>query len=175
MPEVTAEEMAKAKVGFAVRFINPHLVADVMLPDDLQVHNQAVIEFFLTVQEEAEVRLGKLIVFSSLSIWTDTRLLATIDKPTPMGAAKTNVNVKSFLKVEDGNPFYVLPVISEPLFPQFRGPRTPGVTRSERQRGALLSLLRKIARRLMMRIARCIGKISLDPSKLCLRLSSLPH
>jgi hypothetical protein len=50
-------------------------------------------------------------------------------------AAKPVINKKPFLKIEDGNPFYVLPVISAPLFPQFKGPRTPGVVRAGRQQG----------------------------------------
>ncbi|KAF9782851.1 hypothetical protein BJ322DRAFT_178294 [Thelephora terrestris] len=125
VPEVTTDEMGKAKAGFAVRLTNPDLVADVLSPQELHTHNQAVIEYFLTVQEAAEARL------------------AAMDGRGGTGPDKPNVNVKSFLKVEDGNPFYVLPVISEPLFPQFKGPSTPGVTRNKRQ----------------------LGKISLDPAK----------
>ena len=59
MPEITPDEMGKAKVGFAVRFINPALVADVMLPDILNNHNEAALEYFLTIQEKAEAKLGK--------------------------------------------------------------------------------------------------------------------
>jgi hypothetical protein len=59
MPVIAGSEMAKAKVGFAIRFINRDLVADVMLPDKLCDHNQAALEYFLTIQEAADERLGK--------------------------------------------------------------------------------------------------------------------
>ena len=59
MPDITTNEMAKAKVGFAIRFINPNLVADVMLPRQLYNHNQAALEYFLTVQEAADEKLSK--------------------------------------------------------------------------------------------------------------------
>jgi len=58
LPDITAEEMAKAKVGFAIRFINKRLVVDALLPDELKEHNQAALEFFLTVQQKADERLG---------------------------------------------------------------------------------------------------------------------
>jgi hypothetical protein len=45
------------------------------------------------------------------------------------------INIKPFLKIEEGNPFYVIPVVSEPLFPQFKGTRTRGVTRAKDQKG----------------------------------------
>ena len=55
------------------------------------------------------------------------------------------VNVKPFLKLEEGNPFYVLPVISGPLFPQFKGAKSPGVLRPKHQQGRLLSAHRSWA------------------------------
>ena len=58
MPDITPDEMAKAKVGFPIRLINPDLVVDVLLPKELNDHNQAVLEFFLTVQQKADERLG---------------------------------------------------------------------------------------------------------------------
>ena len=67
MLDITSDEMAKAKVGFAVRFINRDLVADVMLPDDLSDHNQASLEYFLTVQEAADARLGECTPRASLT------------------------------------------------------------------------------------------------------------
>ena len=59
MPEITTDEMAKAKVGFAIRFINRELVADELLPDKLRDHNQAALEYFLTIQEAADQRLSE--------------------------------------------------------------------------------------------------------------------
>ena len=73
--------------------------------------------------------------------------------------------MKPFLELEDGNPFYVLPVISDPLFPQFKGPRTPGVMRTKRQKGGCLALPASMAWHLIARLARCIGRISLNPSQ----------
>lgn len=54
--------------------------------------------------------------------------------PAPCGA-EDNTKIMPFIKLEEGNPFYVLPVISEPLFPQFKGPKSPGFTRAKCQRG----------------------------------------
>jgi hypothetical protein len=133
MPEITPEEMGKAKVGFAIRFINRALVADVMMPDALNDHNQAALEYFLTIQEQASAKLGKYCVRCHSLPRRNNVFAAAIDKPTSARNTKSIVNVRSFLKFEEGNPFYVLPVISEPLFPQFKGPRTPGVVRTERQ------------------------------------------
>ena len=50
------------------------------------------------------------------------------------------VNIRPFLKAEEGNLFYILPVVSKPLFPQFKGLRTPGVIRTRRQHGAFSRL-----------------------------------
>lgn len=50
--------MAKAKVGFAVRLFNRDLPEDESLPERLFEHNQALLEFFLSVQEEADQRMG---------------------------------------------------------------------------------------------------------------------
>ena len=58
MPEISSDEMTKAKVSFAVRFINRDFVVDTFLPDILSDHNQAVIEYFPTVREKANARLG---------------------------------------------------------------------------------------------------------------------
>ena len=57
MPDITPDEMAKAKVGFAIRFINRDLVVDTLLPNELNDHNQAAVEYFLTIQEKADERL----------------------------------------------------------------------------------------------------------------------
>jgi len=50
------------------------------------------------------------------------------------------VNQRSFVKYEDINPFYVVPVTSDPPFPQFKGPRNPGVVRIGRQQGMWLAV-----------------------------------
>jgi hypothetical protein len=54
----------------------------------------------------------------------------------------TTINIKPFLKNEEGNPFYLVPSKSDPLFPQFKGIKPLGVTRAKNQTGELcLSLL----------------------------------
>lgn len=91
---------------------------------------------------------------------------AVNEKPGSAGGIKPAVNVKSFLKVEEGNPFYVLPVISEPLFPQFKGPRSPGVIRVGHQQGACCcSIFAPMARCLISSLARSLGRLSLNPSQ----------
>ena len=46
--------MAKAKVGFAIRFVNKDLPEDAFLPEEFFEHNQATFEFFLSIQEAAD-------------------------------------------------------------------------------------------------------------------------
>ena len=50
--------MAKAKIGFAIRLFNRDLPEDASLPEGLFEHNQALLDFFLTIQEEADERMG---------------------------------------------------------------------------------------------------------------------
>ena len=57
LPDITPDEMSKAKVGFAIRFINRDLAVDHMLSDELDEHNQAALEFFLAIQEAADARM----------------------------------------------------------------------------------------------------------------------
>ena len=57
MPDVTAGEMAKAKVGFAIRFVNKDYPEDASLPAEFFEHNQAAFEFFLSIQEAADKRM----------------------------------------------------------------------------------------------------------------------
>ena len=163
MPEVTTDEMGKVKAGFAVCTVNPELVADTLLPDALHTHNQAALEYFLTIQEQADARLGKCLMLFSLhcslvDVYVD-------GMGHPAGSAKQQVKLLSFLKVEEGNPFYVLPVVSEPLFPQFKGPKTPGVVRTQRQRGTLVFFFAFIVRFLIVQVAWCIGRIPLNPGR----------
>ena len=70
MPGISSDEMAKAKVGFAVRFTNRDFVVDTLLPDILSAHNQAVIEYFLTVREKADARLGTCVTQHRLLLST---------------------------------------------------------------------------------------------------------
>jgi len=65
---VTAEEMAKAKVGFAIYLFNRDLPEDGSPPEELFEHSQALLEFFMNVQEEADECLcsGKPLSLSPL-------------------------------------------------------------------------------------------------------------
>ena len=132
--DVSATDMAKVKTGFCVRLINRELVVDTLLSDELSDHNQAVLEFLLSIQEDADKQLdaSKCIVRASLFCYWLKSLLANSNSP----AGQPSVNVRPFLKIEDGNPFYVLPVVSAPLFPQFKGVRPLGVTRAKQQKGS---------------------------------------
>jgi hypothetical protein len=85
-----------------------------------------------------------------------TRLYQSSDHHNRRCGAVRTVNLRSFLKAEEGNPFYVMNPISKRLYPNFRGLKTqPGVVHTERQRGGLLSFLRSIARRLIAFQMRC--------------------
>lgn len=63
--QVTTDEVdgGKAKVGFIFRFINRDLVVG-SLPDMLSDHNQATIEYFLTVRKGAVSYPTQSIVFN---------------------------------------------------------------------------------------------------------------
>lgn len=76
LPVVTAEEMAKAKIGFAIRLFNRDLPEDESLPDKLFEHNQALLEFFMTVQEEADERMdsGRSLLIFLLAVHHLTRV-----------------------------------------------------------------------------------------------------
>lgn len=50
-------------------------------------------------------------------------------------ANKPNVSVKPFIKQEKNLRFFIVPVLSLALFPQFRGARQPGVLRTKGQKG----------------------------------------
>ena len=140
MSDVTADDMAKVKAGFAIRTVNDELVADVMVPDELKHHAKATVEFFLSVQEASDQKLGEYHTHS-ISFVLHINAHPGISS-SPSGPF---LQIKPFLKVENRNPFYVIPVISEPLFPQFKGPSTPGFTRSKRQRGLSLIVLALMA------------------------------
>ncbi|KAF9779875.1 hypothetical protein BJ322DRAFT_1113194 [Thelephora terrestris] len=120
MPDIVASEMAKAKVGFAVRFANKDLPEDALLPDKFFEHNQAAFEFFLSIQEAA-----------------DQRMELTAANNEDDSTVKPVLSVKPFIKQEKNLRFYVVPILSSALFPQFRGARQPGVLRVRGQRGRL--------------------------------------
>jgi hypothetical protein len=63
LPVVTAE-MTKAKIGHSIRLFNRDLTGDESLAEELFEHNQTLLEFFLSVQGEADERLG-----SGKSLW----------------------------------------------------------------------------------------------------------
>ena len=63
LPDIVASEMAKAKVGFAIRFGNKDLPEDALLPEKFFEHNQAAFEFFLSIQEAADRRMELSLFF----------------------------------------------------------------------------------------------------------------
>jgi hypothetical protein len=119
LPVVTAEEMAKAKIGFAIRLFNRDLPEDGSLPEELFEHNQALLEFFLTVQEEADERM---------STGGSNGEGEEVIKPHV-------VSVRPFVKHPPNHPFFVIPVIGSVLFPQFKGLKSPGVLRPKGHKG----------------------------------------
>ena len=141
---VTAEEMVKAKIGFAIRLFNRDLPEDGSLPEELFEHNQALLEFFLSVQEEADEHMGsgKSPVFP-LAVHCDANL-CLIGGSNGEGeeAVKPHVvSVKPFVKLPPNHSFFVVPVIGTVLFPQFKGSKSPGVLRSKGRKGAFFVLL----------------------------------
>ena len=131
--QVTPAELAKLKVGFAVRLINRDLVVDTLHSDEFNDHNQAVLDFLLSVQEGADTKLE-----SSQCNIHGSRMRRQL-RPQPALSRSAGeqpvINIKSFLKTEDGSPFYVVPVSSSSLFPNFKGPKPLGVTRAKNQKG----------------------------------------
>ena len=102
----------------------------------------------------------------------DECLAASKGRRWPIGGvARPAVNQKPFLKLEEVNPLYVLPVTSSPLFPQLRGPRSPGVMRAGRQYGACMLIPRSLACLMVTNV----GRVSLNSSQCsgiqCLSLS----
>ncbi|KAF9782686.1 hypothetical protein BJ322DRAFT_166115 [Thelephora terrestris] len=120
MPEIVASEMAKAKVGFAIRFVHKDLPEDALLPEELFEHDQAAFEFFLSVQEAADRRME----LSAANNENNNNI-----KPV--------LSVKPFIKQEKNLRFYIIPILSSAIFPQFRGAKQPGVLRVKGQRGRL--------------------------------------
>ena len=49
--------MAKVKAGFAICLINKDLIVSTLLPEALNDHNQVALEFFMSVQEDAGMKL----------------------------------------------------------------------------------------------------------------------
>lgn len=108
-------------------------MVDSLHSDEFNDHNQAVLEFFLSVQESADKKLES----SQCPVrgpHIHCRLRPQLALSTPAGVQPT-INVKSLLKTEEGNPFFVAPVSSGSLFPQFKGPKPLGVTRAKNQKG----------------------------------------
>lgn len=80
---------------------------------------------------------------------------------------KPSVNVASFLKLKEHNPFCILPVVSEPIFPQFKGPRTPRVVCTRHQQDKFCLYLASAARHLIVWAAQCVRRIFLVSDNDC--------
>ena len=138
MPDIVASEMAKAKVGFAVRFGNKDLPEDALLPDKFFEHNQAAFEFFLSIQEAADRRMELSWFFSFSSSFSPSNTQPAAANNEDDNAVKPVVSIKPFIKQEKNLRFFIVPVLSLALFPQFRGARQPGVLRMKGQKGMCL-------------------------------------
>ena len=117
--------MAKVKAGFCVRLINREIVADALLPDTLDDHNRAVLDFFVAIQEDANEKLD---ASKHLCLYTPPYCQLIVSSAV-LSKSVSKVEARPFLKLEGGNPFYGAPVSSPPLFPQFKGIKPLGVTR----------------------------------------------
>jgi len=130
--EIDTTEMAKAKLGFTIRLINNEVEADADLPEQLVEHHQAMLEFTWAIQEAADGRMQS-------SQCTHTFSLPPFINPVYLaGQSEMPLEVKAFAKQEEGLPFYTVPVVSAPLFPQFKGSKgvkAVGVTRPKLQAG----------------------------------------
>jgi hypothetical protein len=51
-------EMKKARMGFSTRLVTRDLPDDESTPEELFVHNEAVVDFFHTIQEFSDDKLG---------------------------------------------------------------------------------------------------------------------
>jgi len=69
-PVVGITDMAKLRAGFAIRCLNEDTPEDQSLPKILLNHNQAVLDYFFTVQEEADKLMdgGMFLPFPSITI-----------------------------------------------------------------------------------------------------------
>jgi hypothetical protein len=139
LPIVTAEEMAKAKIGFAIRLFNRDLPEDGSLPEELFEHNQALLDFFLSVQEEADERMGSGMspLVLSPAIQSDPWLIGGSNGEGEEAVKPHVVSVKPFVKLPPNHPFFVVPVIGTVLFPQFKGSKSPGVLRTKGHKGGI--------------------------------------
>jgi len=97
-------------------------------------------------------------ILNFLSLFTDRH--AAPDKSDGGCNSGPIVNTRPFVKYKEGNPFFMLPVISELLFPQFKGLRSPGFLHIKHQQGMCLAVVS-----LMTQVEQCIGRISLNPSR----------
>lgn len=129
------------KAGFAIRLINKNIPEDASLPSDFFKHNEAALNYFVRVQEAADVYVegGEFFLFTTAPNQTLTNIFLSGD---PAANADTDPNpvAKPFVKRAENQPFYVVPVVSEVLFPQFKGAKTVGVVRAKGRKGMYLGL-----------------------------------
>ena len=76
-------------------------------------------------------------------------------------AVELRVSVKPFVKHPPNLPFFVVPVISSVLFPQFKSPKSPGVLRAKGRKGSFLIFCSIF----LPEPDDAIGRVSLNPSE----------
>ena len=120
-------------MGFAVRLLTRSLPEDESLPNELFEHHQATVEYLHTVQEAADRYMdgGEFLSFLRTAC-------QSLSDTCPTESAERNPAVKPFLKKEGDYPFFIIPVLSPALFPQFKGTKSPGVLRTKGQKGTCL-------------------------------------
>jgi hypothetical protein len=125
--------MEKVKLGFAIRLVNKELPEDAALPAKLFEHNQAAFDYFCSVQEAADKHMngGESLLFPGTPRQTPSNTF-------PAVSTEPNPGVKPFIKKAIGRSYFVVPIISALLFPQFKGKKSPGVIRSKGQKGMCL-------------------------------------
>jgi len=117
--DVTVTELAKLKVGFATRLINSEeLVVDALHSGEFNTRNQAVLEFFLSIQEHTDKKLD-----SGQYPIHGPRIRCRLRPQSALSShagVRPVVNIKSLLKTEEGAPFFIIPVGSNKVFPHFK-------------------------------------------------------
>ena len=132
-PHFDLVDLAKAKIGFAVRCLSRTLPEDSLLPEKLFEHNQAALDYLHTVREASDRHMDG----SEFLSFPRTHCQSLSDMRLA-GSAKPNHGVKPFVKKENNCSYFIIPVISPVIFPQFKATKSPGVLRARGQKGRRL-------------------------------------
>jgi len=140
-PHLEMFDLARAKIGFAIRCVTRSLSGDSLLPDEVFEHNQAVLDYLHTVREASDMHMD-----GSESPPSPKTHRQSLSDMCLTDSAEPNPAVKPFVKKENGCPFFIIPVSSSLLFPQFKGTRSPGVLRTKGQKGRRFASISNFSR-----------------------------